>query len=299
VLVIAGGLGVAAHAMTSDRQAVSARGETVLLFPPLYAGQVGWCLQTRRRALEAGGCGITRAGFPIIAESLHGTSTPQEITGVDLTASTVAAVSVGGSAPLPTRSESVLPDGLRVVVWGMPGETTHSKRYPPRITPLDARGSAVSQTVSPASAAGGFLPVELSTRNLVDPAQPPAGPCAIKTSALRGLMVKSGSVINQLNAYTGLVAEAFIVCASSEYLLENWPISASVVVDAAHPGTTPPPLPMMKPVPRHPQTVQALSAEGWVVARRLRGGWLIVSGGKNESQQLALLEHARAAVAAA
>lgn len=276
----------------------SVRNETVVLLPSLYAGDVGWCLGTLRDAEGGGtGCPATRAGFPIIAETLIGSSLPPEITGIDVTSGEVAAVSVDGSKPLPTRAETVLPDNLRAVVWEKPGQNLIRVKFQ-RPTPLGVDREAIIQTEHgiTLSLGGGGLLQEAPSRNLSDPAHPPTEPCAIGTNTLSGLDVQGASVIGALRSYEGLVGEAFTTCAMTEYSLNNWPVYASLLVRATHPGATPPALPLLKPLRGHRGAFGGPGELGPEVARRVSGGWLVVAKGRSVGQRLALLEHLHATV---
>jgi hypothetical protein len=291
------GLGACATATLATATA-SARNEAVALLPPLNAGEAGWCLLTVREGVESEGCGATRAGFPIIAERLHGGGSPSEVGGIALTTSDVAAVSIDGGHPLPTRPESLLPNGMRAVVWRMPGANANGSQFPPRITPVSAKGATLRQEthgMSVTPGRGGLL-IELPTRSISDGGEPERGPCSIEVRSLGGLTTLGGRVISTLKGYPGLVSRAFMVCTTSEYQLHNWPIIASILVEAAHPGANPPALPIMKPVSGHAGTFESLGSEGPVVARPVAGGWLIVWKGKGQAQRLALLDHLRATV---
>lgn len=288
VVLFAAGCG-----LSSDPSAVATR-EAVVLLPPLNAGEAGWCLLTLGQAAE-GGCPATRVGHPIIAESLETRSPPAEAMGVDLTSSYVSAVSIDGGMSLPTRAERALPENLRAVVWVMPGETPHSAGFPPRPTPLDTYGHVMRQTSygTARNIRGGLL-VEVPSRTVENPADPPLGPCVIKAARVPGLTVQSAFVVSTVKAVGGLIGEALLACATTEYALAKWLMGASILVDAARPGVTPPPLPLMKPVVGHPNIFEEPGQLGPQVARRIRGGWLVVWGGKNRVERQMLVEHLRA-----
>ena len=86
----------------------------------------------------------------------------------------------------------------------------------------------------------------------------------------------------------------FVDCLRANYLLDNWPIEANVLLDAAHPGSVPALLPAMPPLARHPGVFQGPGGEGETVARRIPNAWLLVSKGKGLEQRLKVLEHLRA-----
>jgi hypothetical protein len=87
---------------------------------------------------------------------------------------------------------------------------------------------------------------------------------------------------------------AFLSCWDAVYYLRGWPLTAAVLVDARHPGRAPPALPGMKPIPGHPTLLNANGGlQDGLSARRLRSAWLIVRGGRNVTQRLALLHAVR------
>ena len=264
-----------------------AQHEVILLVPPVQAGGTGWCLVTLADAEQHGGCAGVRARYPIIAQTLEANNPPPEAGGVLLTAPQVAAVSVGGSAPLATHAESVLPDGLRVLKWRIAGERETTPGFPPSITLLAADGAAIPQAPRRGRPLITFLPTE----NLNGPLPPRHGVCSVEATRLPGLSVKDSSVSRNVSAYEGLIGDAFMECATTEYVLRHWRILASVLIDAAHPGAPSAALPDMRPVAGHAGTFAAPGQEGPQVARRIRGGWLIVSKGDGQSQRLLLLEH--------
>jgi hypothetical protein len=287
--VTAGATGCSAmtsSAMTSRPHAVE---ESVVLVPGLSAGEAGWCLLTLRVASEAGGCGATRRGFPVIAERSYGGSTPPEAGGIVLTTSSVAAVSVNGSAPLKTRTDALLPRGLRAVVWEITGKGANSHRVP-HIVPLDWHGETMGS-----SRDGPIFHAELPSTNIAAGVSV-TGPCTITAGALAGLKNEGESIVTFLHGIPGLLGEAFLACAKAEYQLSGWPINASVLVDARNPGVAPPRLPGMKAVRGRNGVSAAPGTEGPQVAHRIQGGWLVVSGGRSQAQRLVLLEHLRAKV---
>jgi hypothetical protein len=265
----------------------SVRSETILLVPPVNAGGVGWCVVTLREASRFGGCPYSRSRLPIVAQTWETASFPTVTTAVAVTTSEVVAVSALGSGPLATHAESVLPSGLRAVMVEIPGENLADSRRDLSFTPLDALGAPLPQ------AARRSPPLEryVAIRSFRDPAGRPRGVCAIRGQGLDGLTAREGSVISEIRAYPGLIGEAFVACSSTSYILNGWPILASVRVDAAQPGRAPASLPDMKNVAGHPGVFQAPGEEGPQVARRVAGGWLVVSKGAGLQQRLTLLKH--------
>lgn len=54
----------------------------------------------------------------------------------------------------------------------------------------------------------------------------------------------------------------FVGCADTTYLLGNRPLIAGVLLDAAHPGSTPASLPAMRPLAGHLGIFQDRESEG-------------------------------------
>lgn len=281
----------------SDPPTAVTRNETVVLLPALSAGDAGWCLLALPSAEEGeDGCPTTRTGYPIIAETWDTSASAPETRGLDVVSSDVAAVSFNGGAPLPTKAESVLPDHLRAVAWAIRGQTPAMAGSPFRPTPLDRHERALRQTLyPPSSAIGGHgLRFEVPSHKVEDPVDPSSGPCVIRATRLPALVAKNARVVSTVRAYEGLLGEAFLACAMTEYTLARWPMGASVLVDVAHPGTAPPSLPLMKPVPGHIGVFEEPGQLGSQVSRRIPGGWLVVWGGRTQVQRLTLLDHLRA-----
>lgn len=290
-------LGLAACAGASRSSSVS-RPEKIVLLPTLNIGEEGWCLMTIKEALESTGCGTTIAGYPIVAQTFSAGGNPPEAQGIDLTTNAVTAISVNGGSPIPTHSELLLPPGLRVAEWSIPGETSSDPGFPPHVTPLGDKGIAVAQTMyldSQQVAQHGLL-VELPWR-AVSPGSHRAKTCAIDSAKRRGLSLQSADAVSALEGLLMRVGKPYLVCAMSEYQLEGWPISASVLIDAQHPGVRPQELPLMKAIPGKPGVYASLSSEGPSVARRIAGGgWLVVFKGKGRAQQLTLLQSLRVSI---
>ena len=100
-----------------------------------------------------------------------------------------------------------------------------------------------------------------------------------KTTARRG------AVATQISASPNLVGEAFLSCASTEYFYsEEDMLDSAVLLNAAQPGATPPPIPAMKPLAGHSRDFEAPGWEGEMVARRVPGAWLVVE----ESDEIGL-----------
>jgi hypothetical protein len=273
----------------------------VRFHPEMNAGWVGWCFVDV--GVRGGACGHGGNHAPVIEENWNGGEAPPETVGVAVTTNEVARVEIGEGSravatrvdvtSVPTRIEKGLPTGLRVVVIKIDGPHV-SGAY---CIPLNANGAMIPQ--SPGETASQLMQ-PIPTRRLSDPANPSRGICEIKTRGRpRGLSANGGSVITEVHSYSGFVGDGFITCASTSYELAGWPLLATVLISASHPGIRPPLLPEMKPLPGHPGVFSAPGgeegSESALYARRVPGGWLVVSKAK-PVQRLALLEHLRATV---
>jgi hypothetical protein len=69
-----------------------------------------------------------------------------------------------------------------------------------------------------------------------------------------------------------------------------------MLLDAAHPGVTPAPLPGMQPLVGHSGVFIGPGPESGELARRIPGAWLVVADGEDLAQRLVLLEHLQAKV---
>jgi len=277
----------------------------VLLVPELNAGTAGWCMI--RVSASEGGCPVVRSDPPIVAETWTSGDRPPATEGYAITTEEVAAVSVDGEAPVSTRAESVLPSGLRAVVVEIHGPESQPgsgvPKHRPRFTPLNAKGNAIPQSAAVRPSANdpsGPLSVTVPTRTVTNPAHPSSGICRIAVARFRGLKVLGGSVVAQATPYSGLIGQGFLSCASTSYNLNGWSLLAGMLLNASHPGATPPPLPGMEPLSGHPGIFEAPGTEGSVpeedlIARRVHGAWLVVARAKQQ-QRLRLLEQLRATV---
>jgi hypothetical protein len=279
----------------------------VLFSPDTEAGWAGWCLGGV--GVQGGGCGNSAKHAPVIEESWNGGEEPRETVGIAVTTDEVARVEIGeelfGGARIgdgrsvPTQTETRLPAGLRAVAIKIDGENllaSHGGR--PRFIPLNAHGVVIPQSSSETASQ---LIQPIPTRSISTPADPPYGICEIMTKGHpKELLANRGAVITKVHSYSGFVGEGFISCASTSYELAGWPLVATVLISAAHPGARPSSLPSMRPLPGHPGVFstfrgQASGSEGELYARRVRSGWLVVSESK-PAQRLALLEDLRATV---
>jgi hypothetical protein len=270
------------------------RDAEVLLVPPIQGGSSGWCLVVVDDSFGCGGLQVPDSA--IFTEAWGGEGTPggsELIEGSAVTTSTVAAVSINGGAPIPTRTESALPVGLRAVAVEIHRRTGPSPTPLPHFTPLNASGEVIPQPSGQPQYASVDLP---GTRGWKHPAQVAQGACRLTAAGLTRLSAQWGAVLTRISPYTGSVGRPFISCISTEFYLNNWPLLAGVLLDGGHPGTAPASLPAMSPLPGHPGIFVAPGAEGQMAARRIPKAWLVVDGGKDLTQRLTLLQHLRATI---
>ncbi len=263
--------------------------QQVLLVPSVNAGWAGWCVNG-----SGGGCPPGKARLPIVAEGWSSGGPPLETNAYAITASNVYSVSYDGRPPIRTHPDAALPGGLRSVGIEIRGrDLLEESSAIPRFEPLDAKGEEIKTS----TAYERNLGVEMPIRNITDPARPKSGACRIDAAGLAGLKVGGGSVVVHIQPYPGLIGDGFLTCASTSYNLDGWPLLASVLLSASHPGSSPPPLPGMKEVHKHPGIFEAPGpgSQEDLLARRIPGAWLVVSRAMRK-QRLRFLEHLRGSV---
>jgi hypothetical protein len=283
--------------------------EEVLLIPVSGAGGGGWCVTTRRTG-GSGACPTShlpaRLGpflGPIVIEDWSGRSSTSEgpvNEAVILTTSEVGAVSLEGRAPVTTRAEVVLPDHLRAAVIelrGGAGRGTLGIAAPPpfprsHFTALNSKGEEIPQTHAP----GPPLEFQVPSQTWGRSQRTPRGVCGLEPRGIEGLLFEGGGVMTVVRPHANIRGREFVDCVDTTYLLDNWPLEADVLLDAAHPGSTPAPLPAMLPLTGHPGVFRGPGVEGEMLVRRIPGAWLVVTKGEGLQQRLTLLEHLRATV---
>ncbi len=283
--------------------ATQQEGVEVLLLPVLRGGAAGWCITV----VAGGGCPISRLKHgPIVAEFWIVEGAKNHAKGFALTTSAVTAVTVDGSRPVATRHEPGLPQGMRATVVAIHGAWAPEVKVPslfgrsphealarlPRFTPLDGAGKPLAQK----NEEGPLVEHELAGRSWRPPAPEPTGACELRTVRLQGLVTNAGFVVMRAKAVNGLIGRPFLSCASTSYSLGGWPMVGSVLVDARRPGSRPGSLPGMRAVVGSTGVFDALGSNGPMMARRIPGAWLVVSGGDGEAQRRTLIDHLRATV---
>jgi hypothetical protein len=269
--------------------------------PALEAGALGWeYIQT-----EAGGGGSGSCCGPLTHPAqLLGTSGSGSgpwSTATLITAPTVAAVSVEGRAPVPTRSGG-LPYGMRYAA--LPVRNSNVRSAKASLAAFNARGQRITTAgVEPMPKRHQFEGT-YAPRAWTAPSPPPAAPCELSASGLSGLSPLGGDVVPRVKGYRMFETRAFQSCTDTYYALGSSTLEAAVLLDAEHPGATPVTLPY---VTRAPGAAGVFDAPGGIMrgghsgsnnltAERLPGAWLVVTGGSGPAQQLQLLRHLHATI---
>jgi hypothetical protein len=300
--VLGNACGRAASQRTTVVQVPDAR--HVTLFPPLYAGYGGWCLTLESApATECPTFNLPpRSGpfaGPIVAEvwdgggGYYGAGAYYDEVQV-LTASDVSAVSLEGRSPIATQGDPALPDHMRTasikLLVAKHGQLPRPFPHVP-VTALDGQGHVIAATRAPGPPLESRTPV----RSLHGSKPRARGACTIEGKNIPGLILREGRVVLAVEPHPDVRGREFVDCASNAYLLDGWVIEAHLLLDAAHPGSTPAMLPGMSGLAGHHAVFARNGAASDLIARRIPGAWLVVTKGKDEGQRLRLLEGIRAA----
>jgi hypothetical protein len=286
---------------------------TITVYAAVGAGGViGWAdtLDYTRGGKPVGGQGgVDSPQFPLFGAS-EGVNTPQfigEHVFYTLAGPRVAKVrlSPGGQLITP-RADPRLPPGIKAVVLVVPANSPPLTITPPRfvrprpgqrfilLSALDRRGHPIPLHGNPLD------PIRFPARNFSGSAEPANGACALAAQPLAGLQAVSGSVATRVSALPRLPVPVFVTCVEQQYNYGGAWFETGILLDARHPGRTPPPLPAAAPVRSEPGVVnvsggpeaKALGPRagrfGDLTARREPAAWLAVQGGTLQ-QRLAIL----------
>ena len=271
----AGGAALPRASIAAAQRGAREAGFDVRLVPTLSVGYAGWCEIPEERGRAAGSaCGpLPASAGPVLQAFGWGES--RRTVAVAVTQPEVASVQLGGRR-VPTMELPGLPYGLRAarVLDARPGA---------RLFAYDAGGQRISEApfARPSK--------EATVRTWRRPGRPPAGVCTLGApTGLRGVETLGGSVSLSVRPYAGPIhGHAFTTCAAAEYRLRGEPLNAFVLVDAAAPARFAALLPGFHAI----EHGQRLFADGGLVARRYRNGWIVARQGKSVKQRIALLEH--------
>ncbi len=274
-----------------------------VLFPPLWAGEGGWCLASinEETGKECPTVALPkRAGpfvGPVVVESWSGrskssTSSVPVREGLVLTTGSVAAVSSDGQRAQ-TLHPFGAPGGMRVatiVFRGGSGERIFGVEAPPRlpvtpVTALDARGRELKENRAIAAPLLFRWPVQSLA---VGSSQ--GGVCSLRVTGLSHVVMTGGSVIQRIKQHTDVRGRELVSCIDVNYLVKEVPLHVDVLLDAASPGSRPAALPDMRPLRRANIFGRPRTADTMVATRR-GAAWLVVTGGYRQAERLALLEH--------
>ncbi len=288
--------------------------EQVVLLPSDNAGVGGWCLTTLGGSV-GGQTGCTASGppafgGPIVAEESQphifvvGRGAQARVVIV-LATSQVAEVSFEGYGRVATHTDALLPDHMRgavVELRGRKGEgrtgelalRVHRVLDSIKIIAWNKDGSPITRTMVIAPA----LTFGVPSRNWSRRQHAPRGVCSISVDGLdEASSFREGTVMTAVRPRRDVRGREFVNCVRVDYLLAGkWFVGADVLLDAAHPGATPAPLPGIRPLPGHSGVFLAAGVGDEELARRIPDAWLLVTGGGDLAQRLALLEHLRAMV---
>ena len=267
--------------------------------PALEAGSLGWeYLEAEAGGGYSGSCcsPLTHPAQLLGASKDLVQGSGPWSTGTVITAPAVAAISVEGRAPVPTRSGG-LPYGMRYAAIAV-------KNAGVTPTAFNAHGQRIT--------AAGFEPLPkrhefegpYAPHAWTAPAPPAAAPCELSASGVSGLSPVGGDVVPQVKGYRMFETRAFQSCADTYYALDNSTLEAAVLLDAEHPGATPAALPYLAPAPGAANVFNApagtmrsgRTGSKNLTAERLPGAWLVVTGGSGPAQQLELLRHLHATI---
>jgi len=276
-------------------RAPAAAGFNVRLSPALNGGQYGWCVGVEERAgaIGGGGCSMTPVtSMPLAIDLSIGSRRTRQESIVIVTTPPVAAILVNGGRRVPTVALPLLPYGLRaarILIPIQPGPSAPGRPKldlptEPTLVALDAQGQPIPNRIARERAE----PANVSGR----------GPCTLHSSGLPGLAPQWSHVANAIRPFPGkLVGRAFFSCIDTEYYLKGWPLDAAVLLDAAHPGTTPAAIPGLVPVRESAGFFNGPGDfKGELTATRFGNSWLVVAGGSSLAQRIQVLRHLTATI---
>jgi hypothetical protein len=286
-----------------DATAVAVAGKVYVL-PIVTGGVAGWCITTH----PGEGCPVAFVyKHAIFAENWIAQTHPMRIEGFALTQSGVTSVVVDGGRPLATRVDASLPEHLREVkveIHGWPGpKVTVPALFPgrkpkevPRALPRFIALNHAGRPIVPGRGVGSRVALAAPGRRWTRREPEPQGVCHLGlTRGPEKVIERAGFVVTAVPQIKQVLGAPLLSCINTSLTVDGWPVVAAVLIDARHPGQQPSSLPEAKPLGAG--VFEALGASGWMAARRIpTGGWLVVSGGKDRAQRVAVLGQLRAEV---
>jgi hypothetical protein len=252
------------------------RDHEIVLVPIVQGGAAGWCL--RNATAPRSPCAVAEAfDGPILVEGCNASS-PTTVEVYALTLKSVPEVSLGARRSIPTRVEPGLPRGLRAAFAELRYSSQPDLTQCPRFTARDASGAPIVSARAPRGPLGVLARgVVQWRRRAPDQGHLPNGVCEVGPVDVAELSATSGAVMKQVRPVQGLFGHAFASCASTEYVSGNGlSLTAAVLLDASKPGSAPGLLPGMRPIPGNPGIYRSPGPGAELVARRVRGAWLVV-----------------------
>jgi hypothetical protein len=276
-----------------------AAGFDVRLSPALDGGQYGWCVGVEEQAgvIAGGGCSTAPVASTPLVMQLSGSSvSSRQEDIVVLVTPRVAAILLNGRRRVRTLTLPGLPYGLRAArvviplrIKTSPGAKRGIASLPePKIQALDAHGRVIPNRIVHEAPTLSRSPRGVSA----------AGPCRLHAAGLAGLAAQWSHVAAAIRPLPGkLIGRGFFSCIDTEYYLHHWPLDATILLDAAHPGTPPAAIPGLTPV-RHERGYFNGPGDfkGELTATRVGNAWLVVAGGSGLVQRLEVLRHLTATV---
>jgi hypothetical protein len=264
-------------------------------------------------AQETISCGnVTSPGNPFVAanSSSGGTVGAGVESAVYLTAPQVAYVRVSPTLTVRTRAGRQLPDGFRIAVAVEQTQGSLGLRQTPSLASapvaLDRHGNVIPDRAArtPTSEPAAFWqaqPTHGAHRpGPAAPKRPPAAACEINTSALPGVNLFFGEVVQRLSGFPQLTSKTFLSCAYTEFAYHGYGIQAALLLDAQHPGAVPAALPNSTKIRPRPETLNEPAIQGngtqYITGRRIGNAWLVIESATPLRQRLAVLDSLDACV---
>ncbi len=299
--------GVAAHSSAASARATSAPAFNVRLAPVLEVGRAGWQVFYEEGGAQVGSTatGTAVSSDAYLSDEGDSPGGSHLWTTRIVTTPNVASILTGGRTRIPTVPLPGLPYGYRAARILTPIESTDTPVAPdgdpdprpggmgPRsLVPLEAEGQPIGSKPQRET------PTQAVMRSWDYPGRTPEGSCGLRASPIPGLTTQGGRVATAVRSYSAaaggqqIVGHAFLPCVSVEYHLQDMPLRALILLDAAHPSARAAMLPDFKPVSGAP----GFFDQGGLTARREGNTWLIVARGSGVAQRVELLRHLTALV---